>query len=185
MPENLNEDLNEDLTIELDVLNINGTDRLIFEEKLETSVSLAQREGWHGGLLYIELSAPGEDGTPGRHGAFGGDAREKTLRDVRERLEEETRREDILLRVEDTRYIAWVQKAQVDQIVMIAERVRNRLQQPFKSATFGVTIGVSLYPYDGKTLDALLHRARLAFAQGRSAGRDIQVYDPVAADPDA
>ena len=109
----------------------------------------------------------------------------KTLRDVRERLEEETRREDILLRIEDTRYIAWVQKAQVDQIVMIAERVRNRLQQPFgnrSQAVFGVNIGVSLYPYDGKTLEALLHRARLAFSQGKSAGRDIQVYDPVAAE---
>ncbi len=167
----------EDATI--DDLNINVTDRLIFEEKLETSVSLAQREGWHGGLLYLELDALGVDG------ALEGDAREKTLRDVRERLEEETRREDILLRIEDTRYIAWVQKAQVDQIVMIAERVRNRLQQPFgnrSQAVFGVNIGVSLYPYDGKTLEALLHRARLAFSQGKSAGRDIQVYDPVAAE---
>ena len=164
----------KDLTI--DDLHIGVTDRLIFEEKLETSISLAQREGWHGGLLYLELDALGLDG------ALEGDAREKTLRDVRERLEEETRREDILLRVEDTRYIAWVQKAQVDQIVMIAERVRNRLQQPFGKAVFGVNIGVSLYPYDGKTLEALLHRARLAFSQGKSAGRDIQVYDPVAAE---
>ncbi len=169
--------MHEDLTIE--DLNIGVTDRLIFEEKLETSVSLAQREGWHGGLLYIELAALGEDGS------LEGDSRERTLRDIRERLEEETRREDILLRIEDTRYIAWVQKAQVDQIVMIAERVRNRLQQPFRDAAFGVNIGVSLYPYDGKTLDALLHRARLAFSQGKSAGRDIQVYDPVVADSSA
>ena len=167
----------EDATI--DDLNINVTDRLIFEEKLETSVSLAQREGWHGGLIYLELEPLEMDG------ALEGDTRDATLRDVRERLEEETRREDILLRIEDTRYIAWVQKAQVDQIVMIAERVRNRLQQPFgnrNQAVFGVNIGVSLYPYDGKTLEALLHRARLAFSQGKSAGRDIQVYDPVAAE---
>lgn len=154
------------------------TDRLIFDEKLDISISLAKREGWHGGFLYVALTLTEGKVEP----AFEEAIHESLL----ERLREQTRGGDALLLLDESALV-WLQKAQADQIATVAARIRDSLQAPLELGeeplTYRVEIGIALYPFDGKTLESLLERAYEALEQGRTNRNPIQMFDPLAAEP--
>ncbi len=148
---------------------------LLFEEKLEVSLSIAQREGWHGALLYIELIFG--DGAKAPTSLEG----EHFFEQLAVRLKEETRSGDLILKTEKGHFLLWLQHVDADKALQIGKRVHasiERLIEPLGQVRS--SIGIALYPYDGKTLEQLKQRALYAVHQGRVRGHAVHIYDPIA-----
>ena len=69
------------------------------------------------------------------------------------------------------------------QAAKVAERILGKLAQPFKlqdhSVFVSASIGISLYPKDGQTPEALLKHADIAMYAAKAKGKkNFQFYDP-------
>jgi|FLYL01.1.fsa_nt_gi GGDEF domain-containing protein len=154
------------------------TASLLFEEKMEVSLSIAQREGWHGALLYIELS-------------FGAGAKaptsvegERFFEQLAVRLKEETRSGDLILKTEKGDFLLWLQHVDAEKALQIGKRIHTSLEHLIEPlGQVRSSIGIALYPYDGKTREQLEQRAFYAVHQGRVRGHAVHIYDPIAQSP--
>lgn len=66
---------------------------------------------------------------------------------------------------------------------MVAEKIIDRLREPFdlsgSAVQIGVSIGIALYPDHGVDMEALLRHADLAMYRAKLAGRNtFRVYEP-------
>lgn len=162
-------------------LIVSLTDNLIFQEKVEVSLNLAQREGWHGGLLYVLIEPLEHDNSP-----ISDASREELQQQLSARLLDTLRGADLLLQLEQGQFLVWLQNVNVEQALHIATRIREHLQEPFAmletTTAYNVRIGISLYPFDGRSLEHLQQRAMYAVRQGRARGAAINIYDPITID---
>jgi GGDEF domain-containing protein len=162
-------------------LIVSLTDNLIFQEKVDVSLNLAQREGWHGGLLYIVVEPLAPNESAEREAARTGLQEQLTAR-----LLDTLRGADLLLQLEQGQFLVWLQNVNVEQALHIATRVKEHLQEPFavldSTVEYNVRIGIALYPFDGRSLEQLQQRAIYAVRQGRARGAAINIYDPIMID---
>ncbi|HEX7021959.1 MAG TPA: diguanylate cyclase [Trueperaceae bacterium] len=149
------------------------TEKLVFEEQFETSLNIARREGWHGALLEVEL-------TPKMEAAGPLDEEEllELARELGARIRKVVRGEDLYLRLEPHRYLVWLQKAVADQLDRIARRLVEELEMPVGGQMYDVRIGISLYPFDGGSLERLQHACSQALAQARARNKTVQIFNP-------
>lgn len=154
------------------------TESLLFEEKMAVSLNLAEREGWHGAMLYVEFVPH-----PGSKGPFK-ENEEAVLDHLRTQLNKETRACDLLLKNDKHDFLVWLQHVNAEHATRVGERLLEPLSAELEvgsqNVAFEVRIGVALYPYDGKEIAVLSQRAFYAVHQGRVRKRRVHIYDPIA-----
>lgn len=138
-------------------------------ERLEGTLALGRRQGWHSALLVLDLrdfQLINE-----RLGRTGGD---QVLRLVARRLRSAVRREDVVARLEADRF-AVVQTALRDPAgaLQLAERLTLALAEPLPGATTGCAadVGIAIAPEDADEALLLLDRAMDALIAARAAPR--------------
>ena len=112
---------------------------------------------------------------------------DKLLCEVAQRLRHCLRPEDFLARLGGDEFVIALNHAQQtqinDPIARLATRIQQSMHQPFniEGHELGITtsIGISRYPDDGETLEALMKHADLAMYEAKDAGRDqYKLYLP-------
>ena len=110
--------------------------------------------------------------------ALGHAAGDALLRAVAERLQNALRREDTLARTGgDDFVVLWNGLRSREEAATLAERLLAVLGRPFtvegQALNVGASIGVALYPDDGRDLGELLGNADAALYQAKAEGRGV------------
>jgi diguanylate cyclase (GGDEF)-like protein/PAS domain S-box-containing protein len=113
--------------------------------------------------------------------SLGHQAGDALLRAVAERLQNTLRREDTLARLGGDEYVLlWDGLKGAPEAALVAQRIQGILQRPFviEGRTLNVTasIGISIYPEDGRDFNELLKNADTAMYDAKDGGRNGMRY---------
>lgn len=146
--------------------------RLLLRKELEIEIELAELRKTQLAVLFIDLDA--FKLVNDSIGHSGGDL---LLQMVSERISNCIEKEDTLCRFSGDEFII-IQPNTItfEDAIVLAEKIITALQNRFKinNNTFTVTssIGIALYPQDGKTVDTLIKNADFSMYQAKLLGKN-------------
>ncbi|MEI7867594.1 MAG: diguanylate cyclase [Candidatus Methylumidiphilus sp.] len=146
--------------------------RLLLHFRLELSIELARREGHQLALLILDL-----DHFKDVNDSFGHLAGDELLKGVADRLRCRLRGTDMLCRLGGDEFaIMLVNLSQPQDAILVAQEFIRALGETWCLSNgievhVGTSIGISLFPDQGQTAEALLSQADAALYKAKAAGR--------------
>jgi diguanylate cyclase (GGDEF)-like protein/PAS domain S-box-containing protein len=150
--------------------------RHLFEERLADSFNSAQRNNKKFSLLSLDL-----DQFKDVNDSFGHHTGDQLLVEASQRLQNCVRGYDSVFRLGGDEFIVIVSEVmQIEDINQLAQRILNSLSTPFhldeNEAYVSVSIGIAVYPEDGKDADSLMKNADQAMYAAKNDGRNCVRY---------
>jgi len=143
-----------------------------FRERLEQAIARARRQGELLAVLHLDL-----DRFKSVNEAFGEPVGDKLLRAVAQRLAGRLRESDQIARLRSDEFV--ILQSEIERPEDAAElcrRLNEAFAEPFvadgEEIHLSASLGVTLYPADGRTAETLLKNADLAMYRAKAAGRD-------------
>lgn len=148
-----------------------GNRRLLFD-RLEPAIALARRQQRRGALLLLDL-----DGFKSVNDRLGHVAGDRLLIQVGRRLTDALRQSDTLVRLGGDEFaILQPEVMHPGQAVALAERIVASLARPFdlarEAVSVGCSVGIALFPNDGRSADQVVRNADLALYRAKAEGGD-------------
>ncbi len=152
--------------------------RLLLTQRVDFALRMADRNGGRFAVFFLDLDRFKNINDSMGH-AFG----DRVLVEVAERIKSCLRDVDTLCRLGGDEFVLFLQEADAPGAEACAQRVLQALAQPFvldgMNFSVGCSIGVALYPEDGKTLDELIQYADTAMYRVKERGRgNFRFYQP-------
>ena len=150
--------------------------RVLFNDRLQQTLSLAKRDSRQFALLYLDLDRfkPVNDG-------MGHAAGDELLQGVAARLRNQVRESDTVARVGGDEFTVILPEiAKREEAAVVASKIIGALAQPFRlgpqgqSIEIGISIGIAVYPGDGRDADALVTAADGAMYVAKQAGSSFR-----------
>lgn len=145
--------------------------RLLMREQLNRAINSAKKGSHRVAVLFLDLNRfkPVND----HYGHHTGD---ELLIAVAERIKQVLRDDDTTFRLGGDEFIVMVPKVgNASGVQLISRRLTKALSEPFVIAghtlDIGVSIGVSIFPEDGTSVDSLLHLADEEMYKMKATGR--------------
>jgi diguanylate cyclase (GGDEF)-like protein/PAS domain S-box-containing protein len=140
--------------------------------RLEQAITAAQREGHRLAVMLIDL-----DRFKGINDNLGHLVGDQLLVEVAHRLRTEVRGSDIVARLGGDEFIVVVSEvASTQDIEAVAQKIRGALSKPYVIESHELhttpSIGISFFPKDGSSAEALIRHADAAMYQAKAQGRD-------------
>lgn len=148
--------------------------RVLFNDRLEHGLAQAKRHGWTMAVMFVDL-----DNFKDINDLYGHDVGDSVLQTISERLKENTRQVDTVSRHGGDEFVYLLMEIQDERdIIMIAEKIIKAIQDPCDvsicdpaiSLSIGASIGISIFPKNGITADALIKSADKAMYQAKRTG---------------
>jgi len=146
--------------------------RMLLEDRLRQAVSRADRTGKPFFVMFVDLDwfKPVND----THGHYVGD---ELLRAVAQRMTSSVRKSDTVARTGGDEFvIVLAESGDAKNAAMVGGKVLEELSRPFLIAGHDVeiscSIGISVYPADGKDVSALMVKADTAMYHAKKSGRN-------------
>jgi diguanylate cyclase (GGDEF)-like protein len=153
--------------------------RLLFTDRLALAVAQSHRHGQRLAVLFLDL-----DRFKIINDSLGHSPGDRLIADVAERLRGCLREGDTVARLGGDEFTLLLPDitAPVDA-AKVADKVLDALRQPFEQENqelfVTASIGISLYPEDGRDAEALVKNADTAMYRAKEQGRDrYQLYAP-------
>ena len=144
--------------------------RLLFRDRLDQTVANAERAGQGMALLYLDL-----DRFKAVNDQMGHPVGDLLLGQVAARLLDSSRATDTVARLGGDEFAVVLPSVTQDVAAQLATRLVTTLSEPFEIAGrrvyIGASVGISVYPDDGKTPEMLLKNADLALYRAKQEGR--------------
>lgn len=145
----------------------NVPNRILFRDRLDHAVRLAERDQTSFTLMFIDLN-----GFKQVNDSFGHDAGDAIIRICAERLNSCLRRSDSVARMGGDEFTLLLQNiANTTDVAHIAEKVISAIQQPADinghEVVVGCSIGIAIYPEAGRDADTLLKHADMAMYKAK------------------
>jgi diguanylate cyclase (GGDEF)-like protein/PAS domain S-box-containing protein len=123
-------------------------------------------------VIYLDL-----DGFKAVNDRYGHNAGDLVLKEVAHRLRTSTRETDTAARVGGDEFVVLIRDVDdCRKAMQVAEHIRLVINRPIKAAEtqhrVGASIGVSLYPADGRNLECLIRLADEAMYRAKRGGRN-------------
>ncbi|MDO8284812.1 MAG: EAL domain-containing protein [Rhodoferax sp.] len=152
--------------------------RLLLGQRVAVALRAAQRNGSTFAVMFIDLDRFKNINDSLGH-AFG----DRVLIEASSRIQQTLREVDTLCRVGGDEFIAFLQEADAFGAEIVARRILEKLGQAFVldavNFSLGCSIGVAMYPEDGRTLDTLIQCADTAMFRVKERGRgNFRFYQP-------
>src|SRR5450830_680637 len=150
--------------------------RLLFNDRLNQAISLAKRDSRQFALLYLDLDKfkPVND-------ALGHTAGDELLQGVATRIRDQVRESDTVARVGGDEFTVILPDiARREEAETVAKKIIAAFATPFQlgsqkqSVNIGTSIGIALYPADGRDADALVKAADAAMYSAKQAGSSFR-----------
>jgi diguanylate cyclase (GGDEF)-like protein/PAS domain S-box-containing protein len=151
--------------------------RRMLIERIENALHAATRSGQFGALLFLDL-----DNFKQINDARGHSVGDSLLKQVAARLSGELRGEDLVARLGGDEFVVLAGNLGSDADAaalharVVAEKVRELLESPvvIDGAAYGSTgsVGITLFPKQGESVDDLLREADIAMYRAKGAGRN-------------
>ena len=154
----------------------NLPNRVLFKDRLSQSIKLARREHKKIAILFLDIDKFKEI-----NDSLGHHVGDQILIKVAKRIEDKIRDSDTLARLGGDEFTIILNNINnVDDISVFITNIMLLFKQPFIIAnnTLDITlsIGISLFPNDGKTADALLKNADAAMYEAKISGRNTYCF---------
>ena len=150
--------------------------RVMFCERLAQFLAAAKRHQLHAVVMFLDL-----DRFKAVNDSLGHQSGDDLLKEVAQRLLEQTRKEDIVARFSGDEFAILLLNEQshekaIYSVSIIAQKIINDLSQKFyinrQDVFIGVSIGIAIYPEDANTVENLLKLADIAMYQAKKQGRN-------------
>ena len=146
--------------------------RSLAGDRLQHALTLAERSGREVGVLFIDL-----DDFKMVNDVYYHEFGDKLLQQVAVRLLATNRECDTVARMGGDEFLVMIEDLNDSMTISeIAERVRVKLAQPFiiegVEILITASVGISIYPTDGETPQALLQSADMAMYRAKAQGGD-------------
>ena len=179
-------DLTESRRASDEILRLATTDsltglpnRALFQDRLNQSVLLAQREQQSFALLFADL-----DHFKEVNDTLGHAVGDQLLIVIGRRLREAVRDMDTVARLGGDEFVMLLPNISRDHALDLAERLVGQLNEPIALEGMPdyraqVSVGLVMFPEDGESAEALLRHADQAMYAAKRAGRNqLQAYTP-------
>jgi diguanylate cyclase (GGDEF)-like protein/PAS domain S-box-containing protein len=146
--------------------------RRLLEDRLEQALTLARRNDALVSVMLIDL-----DGFKAVNDQFGHLMGDYVLRTVAKRLRECVRESDTVARLGGDEFVVLLAGQRLpEDASLVAEKILATLTEPVAAGgrrfEVGASIGISIYPRDGTTPEALLKHADAAMYRVKEAGKN-------------
>jgi len=151
--------------------------RTLLQERLKAAIDAAAAHHKQGALAFLDL-----DNFKHINDTFGHEAGDTVLREIAARLRDSMREEDTVARLGGDEFVLVIaEQSDVTQLAYLIERIRQSVSAPInvagKEILPGTSIGVSLFPQDGRTVDHVMRAADAAMYHAKTLGRNnVQFY---------
>ena len=152
--------------------------RLLFNDRLKNAIAQARRHAWGLAVMFIDL-----DKFKNINDSYGHDVGDKVLQIVSERLQASVRGADTVGRQggDEFLYLMLEVTDQAD-VATAAAKIIERIAQPFEfggvKLTVKPSIGIALYPQDGKSANVLRKNADRAMYTAKQSDKGYSFYAP-------
>ena len=152
--------------------------RRLFDDRLNQAVSLAKRDSRQFALLYLDLDKfkPVND-------TLGHTAGDELLKSAAERIRRQVRESDTVARVGGDEFsVILPDIARREEAETVARKIIAAVAAPFQLGSqgqciaIGTSIGIALYPTDGRDADALVKAADAAMYSAKQVGSSFRFY---------
>lgn len=145
----------------------NIPNRILFRDRLEHAILLAERDGTNFSLMFIDLN-----GFKQVNDNFGHDAGDEIIKICAQRLSMCLRRSDLVARMGGDEFTLLMQNTDNNRdVALIAEKVIQSISLPAAVKGFelvvGCSIGIAVYPQAGRDADTLLKHADMAMYKAK------------------
>jgi len=153
--------------------NLTGlANRSMFYDRINKSLGTAKIANQTLGILLVDL-----DRFKNINESLGYDAGDDLLRITAENLRSQLRENDTVARLSGDEFVIVLENVnRRADIEVVAQKLLNRLALPVKlqghQITTTASIGVSIFPADGETIDLLLKHADLAMNKAKNLGKN-------------
>jgi diguanylate cyclase (GGDEF)-like protein len=153
--------------------------RILLSDRIQHAIAMEQRRHIPFGILFFDI-----DYFKRVNDSLGHQAGDALLKDVAKRLQNAFRREDTIARVGGDEFVMVVlDLKKEDSINNVAIKLLSLFKDPFKisghSLFITISLGISLYPKDGKTPETLIHHGDIALYHAKDRGKNqFQFYSP-------
>ncbi|NVK19718.1 MAG: diguanylate cyclase [Methylocystaceae bacterium] len=142
------------------------------EESLLSTLKLADRHKWKFAVFFIDL-----DGFKSINDQFGHQCGDHVLKQVADRLSHCLRQSDLVARIGGDEFLVIQNEVhKQEDCTDVAEKIIAELSRPFDTlndvATIGVSIGIAIYPDDGKTPAELIKAADQVMYEVKFGGKN-------------
>lgn len=146
--------------------------RVLFKDRLELAIAQAQRRGGSLAVMFVDV-----DRFKLVNDTYGHSEGDALLRGIASRLSASLRRGDTLARLGGDEFtILLPDIANPDDAEVIARKILFALEEPFQlgHGDFRATasVGISIFPPDGQTAEALTQHADIAMYQVKRSGKN-------------
>ncbi|OQW89821.1 MAG: hypothetical protein BWK72_00805 [Rhodoferax ferrireducens] len=146
--------------------------RRLFMERLDNALERAQRTHNPLAVMFIDM-----DHFKAINDRWGHDAGDAALQWVANQLLANTRKTDTVARLGGDEFVVLLDSpVAIDQLATIAQKLIDSMREPWffegHLCSIELSMGISLYPQDGDTVDALLSSADSAMYRVKSASRN-------------
>jgi diguanylate cyclase (GGDEF)-like protein len=154
--------------------------RLLFNDMLEKLLQRAEKKGTHFAILFVDA-----DKFKSINDTFGHAMGDQFLRHVASLLKSAMKETDFAARIAGDEFIICLPNvSNKEMVIPIVERILTILSQPVtleeKIIQTSFSVGISLYPYDGPTVETLEKHADLAMYFAKKApGNTYRFFDEI------
>jgi diguanylate cyclase (GGDEF)-like protein/PAS domain S-box-containing protein len=146
--------------------------RRMFEDRLRQAIALARRDDKMVALMLVDL-----DGFKSVNDNYGHLTGDYVLRRVARRILDAVRETDTVARLGGDEFVVvLVGQKSAEDPALVAEKILAALTEPIPAGgrrlAIGASIGISIYPRDGLTPEALLSHADAAMYRVKVAGKN-------------
>ena len=149
--------------------------RKLFQEKLIQTVEWAEGADQIVALLFLDL-----DGFKAINDTEGHVVGDLLLKSVAQRLKGCLRNSDTVARLGGDEFVVILTGIPGDQVSRVAQKLLDTLAQPFviqsKKVTVTTSVGISLYPSDGKGIETLIVEADQAMYRSKESGKNQYTF---------
>ncbi|MDR2326145.1 MAG: EAL domain-containing protein [Acidovorax sp.] len=144
--------------------------RSLLQARAEQAIASAARNKERLAVLFIDL-----DRFKQVNDSMGHSAGDELLRHVASRLQEVLRASDIAGRLSGDEFVVVLPQCDAEHVTHTIERLQELLAASMQVAdaalAVSASIGIAMYPADGRDMETLLQRADMAMYQAKSGGR--------------
>jgi diguanylate cyclase (GGDEF)-like protein/PAS domain S-box-containing protein len=151
--------------------------RALFLDRLQQALASGKRHGQRLALLFLDLDRFKEINDTQGH-AIG----DRALVEAARRLQATVRGEETLARLGGDEFVVIAMGAGQSAAALIAERLQKALSEPLaingRVFTLKASIGIAIFPEDGRTPEELLKHADIAMYRAKASGSGYCFYRP-------
>jgi diguanylate cyclase (GGDEF)-like protein/PAS domain S-box-containing protein len=145
--------------------------RILLQDRLAQALARSKRDGEVVGMLFVDL-----DGFKEVNDRFGHDRGDEFLRHVARVLTQSVRSSDTVARLAGDEFVIILPNiASSHNAIRVAEKVLDALRRPVAGMPDGAvtaSIGISVYPFDGRSEEQLLALADAAMYRAKGQGKN-------------